>query len=396
MPQPRSAFDRMRRLLHGVSPPVELDPIQLHLGESRLAPRDLDLTPLADLDGWTRYPPLGGTPELRAAYIGWLERRFGVRQGLADGRIAVEPTPGTKQAVATAIALAVARARGDGDPVVIMPNPCYPTYGAATEAAGARPVFYTIGDARDAAPVAAAVETAGGRAAAIIVCNPGNPQGEILSAGTLVDVAKQTAAAQALLIVDECYTDLSFGRTPPGHLSLVAEHLVDPGSFLVLHTLSKRSGTPGLRSGFAAGDPGTVAAYANYNRACGVSTPQPVSAVAAALWADDGHVAEVQAALARNWRLADTLLAGMPHYRRADAGFFLWLPVADDEETAVRLWRDHALSVMPGRYVASDGPDGLNPGAGHVRIALVHEEPRMRAALTRLSHRAQARIANVP
>ncbi|UQA95666.1 aminotransferase class I/II-fold pyridoxal phosphate-dependent enzyme [Streptomyces halobius] len=388
----RSAFARLRELLDGVSPPDGLDSVLLHLGESRLAAPAIEPALLAEPAGWTRYPQLGGSAELRAAYTGWLQRRFGVRESLGDGRTAVEPTPGTKQAVAVAIALAAARHWGAGVPSVVMPNPYYPTYPAASEAVGARPVFYTLDRPGDISPVEASVRAAGGRATAIVVCNPGNPRGEILPPDALRALAKTAAMAGAWLIVDECYTDVSYGRLPPGYLSLVADDSVEPVPHLVLHSLSKRSGAPGLRSGFAAGDPASVAAYAAYNRACGVSTPAPVNAVAAALWTDDGHVSAARSGLAANWALADELLRDVSGYRRADAGFFLWLPVADDEETARRLWREQALTVMPGRYLADEGADGTNPGAGHVRIALVHREPLMREALTRLQD-AQASAA---
>ena len=166
----------------------------------------------------------------------------------------------------------------------------------------------------DAPAVMAAVDAAGGRAAAIIVCNPGNPQGEILSAHVLRDLAKIAVASGAVLIVDECYTDLTFGLPAPGYLA-VAEEAGGAGPYVVLHSLSKRSGAPGLRSGFMAGDPDTVAAYAQYNRNCGVSTALPVNAAAAALWADDAHVARGRALLAGNWDLADCILGDVPQYR---------------------------------------------------------------------------------
>ncbi|WP_369171299.1 aminotransferase class I/II-fold pyridoxal phosphate-dependent enzyme [Streptomyces sp. R28] len=378
-----SAFARLRALQHGITTPPGLAPVQLHLGESRLGAGGVDTALLADTDGWTRYPRLGGTPELRTAYTGWLRRRFGVRELLDRGTVAVEPTPGTKQALAVAVARAVERVRrAGGEAAVVMPNPFYPTYHAATVPAGARPVFY---DPRGrGAPVEDAVATAGAPVAAVIVCDPGNPRGEILGEEFLRAATRGAAAADALLVVDECYTDLSLSRPSAGYLSLVERAAPAPGRFLVLHSLSKRSGAPGLRSGFAAGDAETVADYARYNRVCGVSTPLPVCAAAARLWDDDAHVERARRELAANWALADTILAAVPGYRRADAGFFLWLPVADDEDAARHLWRDQALSVMPGRYLAADGPDGVNPGAGHLRVALVHDKPLMREALVRL------------
>jgi N-succinyldiaminopimelate aminotransferase len=390
----RSAFDRLRGLLDGIAPPAGLPPIELQLGESRLQSGVIDPAVLADAAGWARYPRLGGTPELRAAYGQWLGRRFGVQAVLSAGKIAIEPTPGSKQALAAVIALAVMSARAHGDPAVILPNPFYPTYWAATEAVGARPVFYPTSDDMDATPITAAVEAAGGRAAAIIVCNPGNPRGEIMSADALTELAKIAVGAGALLIVDECYSDLTCGLAAPGYLAVAGE-AGQVGPFVVLHSLSKRSGAPGLRSGFMAGDPATVSAYARYNRDCGVSLALPVNAAAAALWADDAHVARAQALLARNWDLTDSVLGDVPGYRRAAAGFFLWLPVGDDEAAARVLWRRHALRVMPGRYLGTETADGPNPGAGYLRIALVHEENLMLAALTRLRAAVPSIIAPV-
>ncbi|MCT9008475.1 aminotransferase class I/II-fold pyridoxal phosphate-dependent enzyme [Streptomyces sp. NPDC054766] len=379
----RSAFARLRDLQLGIPTPPGLDPIQLHLGESRLEAMAVDVAPLAAAEGWTRYPQLGGTAELRTAYAGWLERRFGVREILSGGDLVVEPTPGTKQAVTVAVDRAVRQVRGGGEAAVVMPNPFYPTYHAAAVAAGARPVYYGL-DGKDPGHVRDAVAAAGAPVAAILVCNPGNPGGEILPESFLQDVAKTAAASGALLIVDECYTDLFLGAAPPGYLSLVERRAVEPGRFLVLHSLSKRSGAPGLRSGFAAGDPQTVSDYAYYNRVCGVSTPLPVCAVAAQLWRDEAHVLRTRRALAGNWDLADAQLAEVPGYHRAEAGFFLWLPVEDDEATARHLWRESALSVMPGRYLGVAGSDGVHPGTGRLRIALVHEQPLMREALERL------------
>jgi N-succinyldiaminopimelate aminotransferase len=394
---PESPFARLRALLRDCAPPAGLEPVALHLGEPRLVSPPLDAASLADPQGWSRYPPLGGTAELRDAYTGWLGRRFAVGASLRDGRVAIEPTPGTKQAVSVAIMLAAAEAAGHGapgapgSPAVVMPNPCYPSYYAAAAAARARPVFYRAGDTDHAAAVAAAVRAAGPPVAAVIVCNPGNPQGDIIGPAALRAIGEITRAAGAVLLADECYTDLSTGRDITGYLPVAERDHAAARSFLVLHSLSKRSGAPGLRSGFMAGDPALVGGYADYNRACGVSLPGPVCAASAALWADDLHVGLLRSALARNWEIADSLLAGLPGYRRAAAGFFCWLPVADDEWSARELWRRHAVSVMPGRYLAAADADGVNPGGGHLRIALVHGEDTTREALTRLRAHLSAR-----
>ncbi|GLZ51903.1 aminotransferase class I/II-fold pyridoxal phosphate-dependent enzyme [Actinomycetospora sp. NBRC 106378] len=373
-----SAFARLRALLADVAPPDDVVPVALHLGECRLGTPDHLLAPVRDPAAWTSYPPLGGTGPLVAAYRDWLVRRFG---GAGAARCAVEPTPGTKQASATLLALAVAAARDRGAdrPAVLVPNPFYPTYLAATAAAGARAVLYP---ASGVPSLAATVRSTPGLAA-VVVCHPGSPGGEVHDPDVLRAVAAAAAEVGALLLVDECYVDLA-AVDVPGFLSAVE---AGPGPYAVLHTLSKRSGAPGLRSGFLAGDVDTVARYAEHNRSCGVSSAAPVCAAAAALWADDVHVTAMRAGLARAWDVADEVLGDLPGYRRPPAGIFLWLRLpgtADDLDVARRLWRDHAVTVMPGRYLTAPGDRGADPGVGRVRLTLAVPTGTLRPALVAL------------
>jgi N-succinyldiaminopimelate aminotransferase len=39
---------------------------------------------------------------------------------------------------------------------------------------------------------------------------------------------------------------------------------------------------------------------------------------------------------------------------------------------------------LPGTYLAQAGPDGANPGADYMRVALVHDKDTTREALTRI------------
>ena len=50
----------------------------------------------------------------------------------------------------------------------------------------------------------------------------------------------------------------------------------------------------------------------------------------------------------------------------------------------MKLWRDGGLRVMPGHYLARDGADGRNPGAGYIRVALVQDKEITAEALHRL------------
>jgi N-succinyldiaminopimelate aminotransferase len=55
-----------------------------------------------------------------------------------------------------------------------------------------------------------------------------------------------------------------------------------------------------------------------------------------------------------------------------------------DEAATVRLYRDGGVRVVPGSYLARPQPDGSNPGAGYIRLALVSDSETTAEALHRL------------
>ena len=85
----------------------------------------------------------------------------------------------------------------------------------------------------------------------MVVCNPNNPDGHRTSAQDLLALAKQQAARNGLLIVDEAFAD--FEATDS-----LAPHLPLPG-VIVLRSFGKAYGLAGLRLGFALASPGRAA-----------------------------------------------------------------------------------------------------------------------------------------
>ena len=72
------------------------------------------------------------------------------------------------------------------------------------------------------------------------------------------------------------------------------------------------------------------------------------------------------------------------HAPRPDAAFYLWAKVpGDDAEFARRLYAEEAVTVLPGSYLGRN-VNGVNPGEGHVRIALVAELAECAEAVDRL------------
>jgi N-succinyldiaminopimelate aminotransferase len=77
--------------------------------------------------------------------------------------------------------------------------------------------------------------------------------------------------------------------------------------------------------------------------------------------------------------------------QRPSASFFLFpeIPVIrglapQDDEAFTRWLFEHAgIRVLPGSYLSREA-EGVNPGAGHVRIALVEAEAQVEAAARRI------------
>ena len=161
----------------------------------------------------------------------------------------------------------------------------------------------------------------------------------------------------------------------------------DFANLVVFQSLSKRSNLPGLRVGFAAGDPDFLARYLDLRNVAAPQVPVPLQEVAVAAYGDEKHVEENRRLYAEKFDLADRVVTDRYGYRRPAGGFFLWLDVSrhgGSEAVATRLWREAGLRVLPGRYIAHDQADGSNPGADYIRVAMVQNKSATAEALHRL------------
>jgi aspartate/methionine/tyrosine aminotransferase len=164
-------------------------------------------------------------------------------------------------------------------------------------------------------------------------------------------------------------------------LQIAKEMGAHPERVLIFHSLSKRSNLPGLRSGFCAGGPDSIKRLRLLRAFAGAPLPEPLQAVAAAVWADEAHVVENRALYHRKYDIADDILGHIDGYQSPQAGFFLWLPVADGETAAVTLWQETGVRTLPGAYLSQDA-NGVNPGKNYIRVAMVAPTQEMQRGLT--------------
>jgi N-succinyldiaminopimelate aminotransferase len=383
----RSPFQRLTLLLEGRAPGAA--PIDLSLGEPKaFLPPFLGPTLQEHLSGFGRYPPIRGIPALRQAIAEWIGRRYPTLEEQVDPERHVLPLNGSREGLFSAIFPALARKPKVASPVVLIPNPFYQAYGAAAAASGAEPIFLpSTADTGFLAELEAIDEAILKRTVALYLCSPSNPQGAVASRAYLSRAIALARRFDFLLFADECYSEIYSDTPPPGALETAYAETASLANVVVFQSLSKRSGLPGLRSGFVAGDSDFVASLGRFRNVACPQVPLPVQHVSVKAWGDEQHVERGRALYRENFDLADAILAGRYDYRRPQGSFFLWLNMAvfgGGKAAATTLWKGCGVRVLPGTYLAQAEPDGTNPGKDYIRVALVHDRDTTREALTRI------------
>lgn len=377
---PAYAFPRLRALLDAHAPGGEV--VHMTIGEPKHAfPEWITEEIAANAAGFGQYPVNEGMPALLEAAADWLERRYGVQ---ADPETRLMALNGTREGLYNAMMALCPETKRGRQPAVLVPNPFYQVYMVAALSVAAEPVFLNAtaetGYLPDFASVPPEVLD---RVTVAYLCSPSNPQGAVASREYWAQVIGLAEKHDFRIFADECYSEIYRDGPPPGVLEVAEEMGADPERIVAFHSLSKRSNVPGLRSGFVAAGPESIRRMRQLRNYAGAPLPMPLQHAAARLWADDAHVVENRRLYARKYARADGIMAGVPGYRPPEAGFFLWLPVADGEAAALRLWRETGVRVLPGAYLAQEA-GGVNPGKGFVRVAMVAPEDEMAHGLSRL------------
>lgn len=374
---PDYAFPRLRALLAPHEGGGE--PVDLTIGEPRHAfPAWLGEELAANLGTFGKYPPNEGSAPLRAAITGWIGRRYGVT---VDPETRIAAANGTREALFNACLAISPETKRGRRPAVLMPNPFYQVYAVAALAAGADPVYLpAVRETGFLPDLDALAPDLLDRTTVVYLCSPANPQGAVASEDYLARLLALAERHDFTVFLDECYSEIWRDAPPPGGLAVAAATGADPERVMVFNSLSKRSNVPGLRSGFMAGGPGAMARLKRFRSYQSAPVPGPLQAVSARLWADEAHVTENRALYVAKYAAADRILGNVPGYRAPEGGFFLWLPVAEGEVAAVRLWSAAGVRVLPGAYLARDDAGG-NPGRGYIRVAMVAPADEMERGL---------------
>ena len=363
-------FARLREAMQGVSAPEGVVPVPLQIGEPKHpAPAVITDALTAALPRLDAYPQTAGLPKLRQACAGFLQRRYGLA---LDPDSEILPVLGSREALFSFVQAALGGNEQE-KPVVVCPNPFYQIYEGAALLAGAETAFANCRAPHfkpDWGSIPAAVWQ---RVKLVFVCSPHNPCGSVMQKADWAELFELQSRYGFIIAADECYSEIYFEGEPPiGCLQAAAELGRGFGKLVMFTSLSKRSNVPGLRSGFVAGDAALLKDFLLYRTYHGSAMGIPVQMASIAAWNDETHVLENRRLYQEKFARVLPILAQGFEVTRPDASFYIWLqaPDGDDLTFARTLWREAAIQVLPGRFLARDTAQG-NPGAGYVRIALV-------------------------
>jgi LL-diaminopimelate aminotransferase len=324
------------------------------------------------------YPASTGGAEYLGAVADWVRGRFGAE--LATDELCA--TYGAKYASFHIPSYFVDPAAGD---VCIIPNPGYPPYTDGALLAGAEPFYLNITEKNGFEPNLAEIpEDIARRARVFFLNSPHSPTGRVCAPDKLADVVRFCLDHEIVLVSDECYSELYYD-SPPHSVLEVPESLE---CAIVLNSLSKRSMMTSYAVGFLASrNPDLLGPIKAITRKSVQGVANVVQAAGAAAFGDDRHPNEMRAVYRER---LETLLPALEAVGcrpvRPQATFYLWAGVPDGETPltfAETLLLQHGINCVPGNLVSREW-NGVNPGDGFVRFALVPPIDKVREAAERL------------
>ncbi len=369
------------------------DIISLTLGEPDFPspPHAIEAAHQAALRGETKYPPVAGTPALKAAIQAKFRRDNDL--GFAPDQILVGH--GARQIIYDALTATLE----DGDEVIV-PAPYWSAYPLIARMAGAIPVFLPCDPAQDFLPQPDAVARAITPRTRWVVLNyPNNPTGAVCSAAHLETLAETLRAQPHVWIMaDDMYEHLIHGDSPHVTMAQVAPDLAD--RTLTISGVSKTYAMTGWRVGFAGGPTRLIAAMTKVQgQSTGGVSPITQAAAAAALDGPQDRVSIMRATYAARSRMMVDGLRAIPGIAcHAPRGAFYVYPgiagligrttaqgrvIGSDADFCDVLLEEACVAAVHGAAF------GLSP---FVRLSTAASDAQLRDALERLGNLVRALI----
>ena len=325
------------------------------------------------IQGKTYYTSNSGTLELRREISAYLERRFGIEP--YDPKSEILVTVGGSEAIDMAMRAVLV----PGDEVII-PNPAFVCYEPLAKMTGATPVILDtfVEDKFKITPerLKAAITP---KTKMLVLPFPNNPTGAIMTGEELEGIAKILRNTNILILSDEIYGEMTYGRR---HVSIASLEGMRERTMLI-SGFSKSYAMTGWRLGYlCAPEPlaKQILKLHQYAIMCAPTTSQ--LAAIEAMRNGDGDVEEMVAEYDRRRRyIKDGLTTiGIDSFE-PEGAFYIWPQIGkfglSSEEFCEKLLHEQRCAIVPGTAFGKCGQ-------GFARISYAYSVSHIEAALERI------------
>lgn len=322
-------------------------------------------------EGFTSYTSNKGLYKLRLGINKYLKHKYELDY-CPDEEILI--TVGVSEAVDLVLRAIV----NPGDKILV-PVPCYVSYGPVTELAGGTPVYIDTKNSGFKLTPKAIEKNIDKKTKAIILNYPVNPTGVSYNIRELEAIKQILLKHKILVITDEVYGDLSydFEHVPFPALSKIKEHTV------YLNGFSKSYAMTGWRVGFACGPKEIIAAMTKihqYTIMCVSITSQ--MAASEALVTGRKSVEEMKREYKRRREFVVGELNRMGLACVKPQGAFYAFPSIKNTglkslDFSQQLLKEQKVAVVPGNAFGESGE-------GHIRISYASSLENLKEALHRI------------
>lgn len=350
------------------------DVVHMEIGEPDFPtpPHILEAGRKALADGYTKYGPTQGDPELRQV----IAEHVSATRGIQVNESQVVVTPGAKPILFYSMLALL----GPGDEV-LYPNPGFPIYESVIGACGAKPVALPLLEERGfSIDLDRFRDLLTDRTRLIILNSPQNPTGGTIPPEDLRALADLVAERDLLVLSDEIYNLIAFDERPTSIASLDGMG----HKTIILDGFSKAYSMTGWRIGYGVFPQWMVDAICllQVNSASHTASFTQRAAIEALRGPQDS----VQAMVAEFRRRRDVIVAGLtgvPGFRCAVPGgaFYAFPNIEgtgiDSSELAERILQDAGVACLAGNSFGAYGE-------GYLRFSYATALDRIEIAIERI------------
>ena len=323
------------------------------------------------------YPSYVGSQEFRDEVAAWTKKRFNIE---LDPNKEICSNIGAKEAVFH-FPLAFVN---PGD-YVLMPNPGYPPYERGTTFAGGKAYFMNLLAENNFLPKLDEIPAEIVKKSKILWLNyPNNPTTAVATKEFYKEAVDFCHDNNIILASDEPYTENYYDERnkPLSALNISKEGVV------VFQSLSKRSNMTCYRVGWVAGDENIISVFKKVKTNIDSGTCTFIQDSAIAALSDEVHVEQFR----RDYKIKRDLIiraltsAGLENCAPKGT-IYIWQKIPKGmtsvEFAKKLLHKDVAVVTTPGSWISKE-VNGINPGEGYVRFALVPTIAECKVAAERL------------